>query len=664
MAELYVPRATDWIGAFEAGQQARMADEKAQAGRRIGGLMASGDYRGAANAAYGTGDYKTGSALEAAGSERAAAARRQDYGAKLAAGQGADAVNAAYTSGDFEIAGDLQKALDAATAQQKAAAHEKASRVAEIVAPLGEIPETDIAARRAYIAQHHADLLAAGYTEPQIASFDPTNANLAVIYTQAMGLKDYLERTAPKVVGQSLVRPNGEVVYRDPQYKTVGDSLVEIGGSGPGQRQPAAAQPGAQGGPGAGGFDAIYGGFVAPHEGGFTSADGNGAPANFGINQKANPDVNVADLTPESARQIMHDRYWVPSGADKLPPDLQAIQFDTAVNMGVGAAQSLLQQSGSDPAKYLALREQRFRQIAQNDPSKAGRLDGWLSRNRDLAQYVQGGASPTAQAPAMPAGARVIAQAPAKPQARPATAEEKAAYGIPADVPAQMKPDGTIDTISVGNGRGSGKLAPTDAKYLSEARTSAQQLNTVVPSVKRFMDLNRQVGTGAGFAIPGVSMVGRIDPRIAEMQSITDKLTPAMRQGLPGAASDRDIAMFQSATVGLNKPGDANQSVANAIIAGAKRQQDYVAFLENFAKTNGSLLGAQEEWDAYAAANPMFEDSGKGSLRINKTTPWREYFGVSAAKAAKPAGAKPGPTPAKKPAHQMTDAEIKAALGI
>lgn len=45
-------------------------------------------------------------------------------------------------------------------------------------------------------------------------------------------------------------------------------------------------------------------------------------------------------------------------------------------------------------------------------------------------------------------GARVVAQGSPKPTARPATPEEKAAYGIPADVPAQMKPDGSVDVIS------------------------------------------------------------------------------------------------------------------------------------------------------------------------------------------------------------------------
>lgn len=158
--------------------------------------------------------------------------------------------------------------------------------------------------------------------------------------------------------------------------------------------QPPAGASGASGaatkGPG-GGFDAVYNGFVKPHEGGYTASDGNGAPAKYGINQTANPDVDVAKLTPEAAKTLLHDRYFVPSGADQISdPRLQAIQFDTAVNMGNGAAHHLMVASGGDPDKYLALREARYRAIAAADPSKVASLPTWLKRNEDLRAYVGG----------------------------------------------------------------------------------------------------------------------------------------------------------------------------------------------------------------------------------------------------------------------------------
>lgn len=148
--------------------------------------------------------------------------------------------------------------------------------------------------------------------------------------------------------------------------------------------------PGGSPSPSMGGFDAVYDGFVAPQEGGYTSSDGNGSPANFGINQGANPDVDVKTLTPARARELYKQRYWGPSGAENLPAPLQAVHFDTAVNMGVGAAKQLLEQSGGDPQKYLQLREARYRSIAQNNPSRAPALPTWLRRNQQLGEFIGG----------------------------------------------------------------------------------------------------------------------------------------------------------------------------------------------------------------------------------------------------------------------------------
>ncbi len=142
--------------------------------------------------------------------------------------------------------------------------------------------------------------------------------------------------------------------------------------------------------PGQSGFDDYYTKFLAPHEGGYNANDGNGAPVNFGINAKANPDVNVKTLKPEEAKKLTLDRYWTPSGADKLDPALAAVHGDTAFIMGPQAANTLLQEAGGDPQKYLALREQKFKAIAAANPDKAQYLPTWLKRNADLSTYVQG----------------------------------------------------------------------------------------------------------------------------------------------------------------------------------------------------------------------------------------------------------------------------------
>ena len=136
------------------------------------------------------------------------------------------------------------------------------------------------------------------------------------------------------------------------------------------------------------GFEKFYANFLAAHEGGYTDNDGNGSPANFGVNQGANPDIDVLNLTQSEAKQLLHDRYWVASGADRLPAALAAVHGDTAINMGVGAANELLAQSGGDPQKYLDLRDARYRSIAAAESDKAKYLPLWLGRNDDLRDFA------------------------------------------------------------------------------------------------------------------------------------------------------------------------------------------------------------------------------------------------------------------------------------
>jgi len=166
-----------------------------------------------------------------------------------------------------------------------------------------------------------------------------------------------------------------QLAAMDQKYRPTSQNLGQVGSS-------TAPAPPAN-------FNAIDSKFVAPHEGGYGAMDGG---TNFGISQNANPDVNVKDLTPDAAARLRHDRYWVPSGADKLPPALAAVQYDTAINFGVAAANDMLKESGGDVQKYLDIREQRHRDIAANDPAKAQYLDNWLKRDQELGAFVQGGA--------------------------------------------------------------------------------------------------------------------------------------------------------------------------------------------------------------------------------------------------------------------------------
>lgn len=65
----------------------------------------------------------------------------------------------------------------------------------------------------------------------------------------------------------------------------------------------------------------------------------------YGISAAAFPDLDIAAVTLEQARQIYRTRYWAPVGCDMLPEALRYPVFDLAVNSGPGRAARLLQRS-------------------------------------------------------------------------------------------------------------------------------------------------------------------------------------------------------------------------------------------------------------------------------------------------------------------------------
>jgi hypothetical protein len=127
-------------------------------------------------------------------------------------------------------------------------------------------------------------------------------------------------------------------------------------------------------------------------EGGYSASDGNtGKPVNFGINQGANPDVDVKNLTKEGAAKIYKERYWDKIKGDTLPPALQGTAMDAAVNQGPANAQKWIEASGGDPVKFNELRRAHYEMLLQ-DPANRKFSKTWMNR---LAAYEREAGNPT-----------------------------------------------------------------------------------------------------------------------------------------------------------------------------------------------------------------------------------------------------------------------------
>jgi hypothetical protein len=206
---------------------------------------------------------------------------------------------------------------------------------------------------------------------------------------------------------------------------------------------------------------------------------------------------------------------------------------------------------------------------------------------------------------------------------RPATAEEQARY------PGQsIQVNQTTGEIRAVGRSGGQRIQPQEQAQLAKLRDAVRDATAMADDMKRYMSLNARVETGPRY-YTGIQkeLASATNEDVSVMSSIISRNTPRMRQGLPGAASDLDVRMFKEALPSLDRPRAANDAIASAVIAWANRQRDYVAFMEDWARKNSTLLGAQEKWDSYVNANPIFNATQGGQVRARTVTPWRQWFG-------------------------------------
>jgi hypothetical protein len=89
---------------------------------------------------------------------------------------------------------------------------------------------------------------------------------------------------------------------------------------------------------------------------------------------------------------------------------------------------------------------------------------------------------------------------------------------------------------------------------------------------------------------------------------LSDKLTPMMRQGMPGAASDRDVAMFRGATIGLGKFPETNQRALMALKIQFENFKDRMDFMNNYIDIHRTKRGAETAWKEYLDNNRIVKN--------------------------------------------------------
>lgn len=162
-----------------------------------GNALAGGNTQGAIAALGGVGDLQSVQALrsqqEAAQQAQAQQQRAQQYGGMVASGDPRGAANAAFGAGDLDQGlkfAEMAQGMDAAQLKE---AEERADMVASIAAPFLQLPADQRAAARDAI---RPQLRSFGLDDAAIDALDLSDVGLQTIVAQAMGAKDYMANIA------------------------------------------------------------------------------------------------------------------------------------------------------------------------------------------------------------------------------------------------------------------------------------------------------------------------------------------------------------------------------------------------------------------------------------------------------------------------------------
>lgn len=186
------------------------------------------------------------------------------------------------------------------------------------------------------------------------------------------------------------------------------------------------------------------------------------------------------------------------------------------------------------------------------------------------------------------------------------------------------------------NGIGTGGFVGTNPLDKKRIETIGKNMDeNIAASQSRLDDYGRMeqllqspnVETGgAKGELQNIVPDGFLNKETVELRSLIKKIVPQMRPTGSGTTSDRDMKVFEQATVGLGKDKDANLN----IVRGRKIvDENNIAKEElryQWLNMGGNLGDFDKEWRNYLNKNPIFSNQS-GKLNANRKNAYEWFSG-------------------------------------
>lgn len=216
-----------------------------------------------------------------------------------------------------------------------------------------------------------------------------------------------------------------------------------------------------------------------------------------------------------------------------------------------------------------------------------------------------------------------------KPTARPATAAEKAAYGVGPDVPAQIRPDGTFDVIT-GTGATLKKVPAQVQSGYVDNRKSISQIDAAIAAIKNNPghlglrsklgdDINQRIDPNGVPVRAAVANIGSLLIHDRSGAAVTAAEQPRLLPFIP-SVSDTDEAAIKKLMLLKEQYGAANSEIET--VFGADAGYSPMGGAQAPAGSGGEPKGARKDPAALAAAKAAIQ---KGAPRAAVIQRLREH---------------------------------------
>lgn len=213
------------------------------------------------------------------------------------------------------------------------------------------------------------------------------------------------------------------------------------------------------------------------------------------------------------------------------------------------------------------------------------------------------------------------------------------------------------------------------AKRIEDIRTRLSNFDEIISTARAGVQGAGETGGALGgvrdLASRAYAMVSGDEQKQRDAQALLESISPDIIKlnRSPGAQSDREMAAYLAGGPSTSKTPSENMAILERMEAVRQLEGEYADFLDTYLAERGDLRGADELWQQYKAANPLFIDKDGALAPNTQRQPWTQFdfSGGSQSPAAAPEvtrlgipeGAMPtGRTAGGKPVYAFPDGRL------